>query len=371
MQDANRIWQFGRWIARRRPGSARLSWTGGEISLGVRDGRIHSAEGPDVGDLVDRLACEPTDETDLLAAARELGRRYRIPETQAMGAAKEILQRSLHDWLMDPDRELDLDDTAPDAVEGATISITHALVELVLADTSGEVAHRVLPDRNAVLQRSPAFLELYAPLRLSEEADLIVAGITGSATAGDIADGSNHNAEEVLRLEAALVATGILEAAEPELPAAELDWPSVDVDDDEIVVRRKLPVWLIAAVAGLLIVIVAVLALVLFGGNDDDRAAVEGSGDWGVVVEMGCEPQDLQRMLRKRNLERKALRTVKADPTNGDTCFRLIWGSFPSREAAEAAIDGVPPTLVEDGFEMHVIEVSGDEADPAALGGGE
>jgi hypothetical protein len=76
-------------------------------------------------------------------------------------------------------------------------------------------------------------------------------------------------------------------------------------------------------------------------------------------------------MLRKRNLERKALRTVKADPANGDTCFRLIWGSFPSREAAETAIDGVPPNLVEDGFEMHVIEVSGDEADPGALGGGE
>ncbi len=364
------MWQFGRWIARRQPGTARLSWTGGEISLGVRDGRIHTAAGLDVGELVDRLSCEPIDEADLLAAARELGRRYRIPETQAMGAAKEILQQSLHDWLMDPDRQLDLDDSAPEAADGATISITHALVELVLADTSGEIAHRVVPDRDAVLQRSPAFLELYAPLRLSEEADLIVAGITGSATAGDIADSSTHDAEEVLRLEAALVVTGILEAAEPELPTAELDWPSVG-DDDDVVIRRKVPVWLIAVVAGLLVVIVAVLALVLFGGGDDDRAAVEGSGDWGVVVEMGCEPRDLQRMLRKRNLERKALRTVKADPANGDTCFRLIWGSFPSREAAEAAIDGVPPNLVEDGFEMHVIEVSGDEADPGALGGGE
>jgi septal ring-binding cell division protein DamX len=78
---------------------------------------------------------------------------------------------------------------------------------------------------------------------------------------------------------------------------------------------------------------------------------------------MGCEPQDLQRMLKKRSTERKSLRTVKADPTNDDNCFRLVWGSFATRAEAEEAIDDVPPKLVEEGFQPHVVEVTEDESD--------
>ena len=128
---------------------------------------------------------------------------------------------------------------APPAADGATISMTHPLVELVLADTTGHVAERILPNRDAVLQRSASFLELYPPLRLSEEADLIVAGITGSVTVGDVAAGSAHDPEEVLRLEAALVATGILEASAPVIADDDLDWPSVDLDDDLIIMNRN------------------------------------------------------------------------------------------------------------------------------------
>ena len=88
-----------------------------------------------------------------------------------------------------------------------------------------------------------------------------------------------------------------------------------------------------------------------------------------MVVEMGCEPQDLQRMMKKRNIERKALRTVPTDPTNGDTCFRLVWGSFANRTAAEEAMSEVPNDLIEEGFEPHVIEVV--ESDSDGESGGE
>ncbi len=114
MQDPIQIWEFGRWIARRDPGSARLSWTGGEIVLGVRQGRIHSVEGLASEELAERLGCEGAGEDDLLAEARALGQNRGVPETQAMGAAKEILQGALHHWLMDPDREFSIDDERTD-----------------------------------------------------------------------------------------------------------------------------------------------------------------------------------------------------------------------------------------------------------------
>jgi hypothetical protein len=362
MQDPQLIWEFGRWIARRDPGTARLSWTGGEIALGVRQGRIHSALGLDPGELADRLACETTGESDLLAEARALASAHQIAETRAMGTAKEILQRAIHEWLMDPERRLDFEAEQPVVADGATISITHLLVELVLADTQRNVAESILPDRRVSLQRSSAFLELYAPLRLSEEADLIVAGLTATATVEDVAGTSNHDPEEVVRLMAALVATGVLEADEPEIPAQELDWPGTELDLDEPP-GKKIPVWMIAAAAAVLALVIILFGWTMLRGDDDPDAQVAaGSGDWGIVVEMGCEPQDLQRMMRKRNIERKSLRTVPIDSAAGDTCFRLVWGSFVNRSAAEEAMGEVPADLVEEGFEPHVIEVT--ELDP-------
>lgn len=358
MQDPQLIWEFGRWIARRNPGTARLTWTGGEVGLGVREGRIHSALGLDSAELADRLACETTGEADLLAEARALASKHDMAETRAVGTAKAMLQGAIHEWLMDPDRRLDLETEEPAVVDGATISITHLLVELVLADTQRNVAESILPDRRVSLQRSPAFLELYAPLRLSEEADLIVAGLTATATVEDVARTSSHDPEEVVRLMAALVATGVLEADEPEIPAQELDWPGTDFGTDESP-RRKIPVWMIgAAAAALALVIILVGWTMLRGGDDREELAVDGSGDWGIVVEMGCEPPDLQRMMRKRNIERKSLRTVPVESASGDTCFRLVWGSFVNRSAAEEAMSDVPADLIEEGFEPHVIEVT-------------
>jgi hypothetical protein len=365
MQDPQQIWDFGRWIARRETGSARLSWSGGEIVLGVSQGRINTVEGLDPEKLAARLGCVGAGEAELLAEARALSDQHDIPETRSMGTAKELLQRALHEWLLDPDRGFDIETEPPIEVGGATISITHALVELVLADTDRNVAGIILPDPEIALQRSGAFLELYAPLRLSEEADLIVAGITGSSTVGAVASGSPHRPEEVVRLVAALVATGVLDATQPVVPSQDLEWPGTDLDIEETA-RRRIPIWLIGAAVALLVIVIAVSAWVLLSGSDDvEPAAASDAGDWGVVVEMGCEPQDLQRMLRKRNLERKTLRTVRADPNDGDSCFRLVWGSFSTRQAAEQALGEVPSNLIEDGFQPHVIEVP--EGEPEAV----
>jgi hypothetical protein len=110
-------------------------------------------------------------------------------------------------------------------------------------------------------------------------------------------------------------------------------------------------------------VVIALWFVFVRGGGPSPPANVEASADWGVVVEMGCEPQDLQRVLRKRSQHPKNLRTVQADSGDGESCFRLVWGSFPSRESAEAAIEDVPSGLLEDGFHPHVVEVNEAAAD--------
>jgi hypothetical protein len=370
MSDPHEIWQFGTWIGRQEGGAARLAWADGELILRIHRGRIRFVEGIDPTELSNRLSCQPVGNRDLLEEARALSSAGQIAENYAMGAAKELLQRSLRHWLLDPNRELEIVEGEPDGVEGATISITHVLVELVLSDTSGETAAAVLPNDDVLLVRSPGFLDLYAPLRLSEEADLIVSKITGERTAGEVAENSNHGAGEVLRLLAGLVVTGILE---PETPLHISD----DVDllpADEIATgpRRRLPIsWIIGAAAFLFIVLAVILFTMTKSDGSDPTQEATGVGDltWSLVIDMGCEPQDLQRVLKKAQENPKAVRPVAADTGEGDTCWRLVWGRFSTRDAAEAATDGIPEDLLQQGFDPHPIELTGEELEPPASAG--
>ena len=369
MSDPHQIWQFGQWIGRQEGGAARLGWANGELILRIHQGRIRFVEGIDTAELSTRLSCQPAGKRDLLEEARAISNAGQIAENYAMGAAKELIQRSLRAWLLDPNRELEVVEGEPDGVEGATISITHTLVELVLSDTSGETATAILPNDDVLLVRSPGFLDLYAPLRLSEEADLIVSKITGERTAGEVADSSDHGSGEVLRLLSGLVVTGILE---PETPLHIGD----DVDllpAEEIATapKRRLPItWIVAAAAGLFIVLAVILFIMTRSGGSE---AVQGAGGedlaWALVIDMGCEPQDLQRVLKKARENPKVVRPVAADTGEGEPCWRLVWGRFSTREAAEAATDGIPEELRQQGFEPHPIELTGEELESSASAG--
>lgn len=371
MSDPHEIWELGRWIGRQEGGAARLAWAGGELILRIHRGRIRFVEGIDSSELSRRLSCQPVGKRDLLEEARVLAKGGQIAESYAMGAAKELIQKSLRSWLLDPNRELEVVEGEPDAVDGATISITHTLVELVLSDTSGETAAAILPNDDVLLVRSPGFLDLYAPLRLSEEADLIVSKISGERTAGEVAESSNHGVAEVLRLLAGLVITGILE---PETPLHISD----DVDllpAEEIAVgpKRRLPVSWILGAAAVLFVVLAVLLFVMTRSSDSEPAqGTIGAGDlvWSLVIDMGCEPQDLQRVLKKAQDNPKVVRPVAADVGSGEPCWRLVWGRFSTREAAEAATDGIPDELLQQGFEPHPIELTGEELEPPKSAGG-
>lgn len=375
MADPHEIWQLGQWIARQEGGAAQLRWADGELILRVHQGRIRFVEGIDTEALSRRLSCEPVGRGDLLEEARELAATGQIAETYAMGAAKEILQQHLRQWLVDPGRELEIVEGEPDPANGATISITHTLVELVLSDTTGATAAIILPDLNVFLSRSPGFLELYSPLRLSEEADLIVSKITGERTAHQVADRSEHPISEVSRLLAALVVTGILEPEPALVVETEVDLLPVEEYADSS--RRRIPVsWILGSAALLLILLLAIAWLVTRGGGDAAGGAVGDDGTsptgrhWALVVDMGCEPQDLQRVLKKADQHPDSVRPVAAESDGRDDCWQLVWGDFSSRDAAGSAAKDVPAALRREGFEPHPIEITGDEASLSAPPGG-
>lgn len=373
MHDPRLIWRLGRWIARRENGAARLVWSGGEVVLRIHRGRIHSVDGVDASQVASRLGIEPIGLRDLLEEARALARDRAIAETQAVGTAKEVLQEAIHSWLLDPDRELELVEGEPDEADGPTISVTHAIVELVLSDIERDVASAILPDRTVLLRRTASFLELYAPLRLSEEADLIVAKITGQRTADEIAERSPHGTGEVFRLLAALVATGMLEPIPVATAEPAEDFLSSTFEDDDLAPpRRRIPVAWVVAAAALLLALIAALAFWWTRQPDTTSASSATSADgthWGLVVDMGCEPEELQRMLKVRSRNPSSVVVIPTDTGEGEECWRLVWGQFESQADAEGASGAVPDGLARDGFVPHAVELPNSESgDPAATG---
>lgn len=359
MHDSDLIWRFGAWIARRESGAARLSWSQGELVLRIRQGRIQSAEGVDSTQISARLGCQGCGHRDVLGEARAIAVQRGVPETQAMGTAKEVLQDALRGWLKDPERELEIVEGQPDEAEGPTISITHALVELVLSDP-GSVARAVLPDRQLLLRRTGRFLDLYAPLRLSEEADLIVAKITGQRTVDEIASSSEHDPGEVERLLAALVATGMLEPAPMRRPVIAPDLAMETAEEvTETPTRRALPVKWIGVGVAVVAIALAIAALWLTREAPATPADADSTLSWGLVVDLGCEPEELQRVLRKARQHPSDLRPVATNPEAGEKCWRLVWGRFESQTAAEAAIPRIPQSFTEPGFKPHAVELSG------------
>jgi hypothetical protein len=148
--------------------------------------------------------------------------------------------------------------------------------------------------------------------------------------------------------------------------------PAEEVDEGE---RRRIPVLWILIAAVVLIGALAAIAWFMSRGEQPESApsaaAVE-SGDlnWSLVVDMGCDPQDLQRVLNKAQQNTENVRPVATESGEGEPCWRLVWGRFSSSEAAMAAAADIPSTIRQEGFEPHAIELSDEDWDsPGAPGG--
>ncbi len=356
MNDPQVTWRLGRWVARRASGTLTLTWSSGSMTLGVVTGKVVAAHGIDPTEVALELGFGPIGYTELLAEARAVARHEGSGETQAVGAAKTVLQRRLRTWIEDPQRALEIDDAEPEVGDGPTVSLAHALVELILADDDPAFPRHVLPDLGVLLRRSPSFLELYAPLRLSEEADLIVAKITGQRTAVEVASRSPQGQEEVIRLLAALVVTGMLEPVPVASSTEEVDLLERTPMLEEVT-RRRLPVrWILVAAVVLAVALALGTMFVLRGRSAPAPAA---AGQWTIVVDMGCDPQELRRVLQKANQYPKDLQAMRASLDDSDPCWRLVWGRFPSEDAALAAVGRLPAGYTRDGFTPHPILISG------------
>ncbi len=367
MSEAQLIWRLGRWIGQRHPGVARLQHTHGEFLLRVRDGRIVGAQGFDAA----AFGSELPPETDLLAAAHAHAAARNIPETEAVGIAKKLIQTELRSWYADPDRHLEIIDEVPQPCHGHSISMTHAFVELLLSDPDGALVARVLPDPDVLLRRADGFLELYVPLGLSEEADLIVAKITGQRTAAEIILRSPQPEDEVSRLLTALIATGMLEATPVPDPASVLDLktdldPSFPTESDEAPRRLSPALILLAAVV---LALAATAIWWFFIRAPHNTPPPTGSrGQWGIVIDLGCEPHEYRRLLEVAQRHGN-VQAIAVDESNEEAvgCWRLVWGSFPTSEGAQESISSIPDALIRDGFDPHLVEIP--SPDPGSNGG--
>jgi len=349
MSEAQLIWRFGRWVAGRPHGSVTLEWPGGHVVLRIAGGRIVGVEGLEVG-----AVSGAPESPDVLKEAVAAARRRGLSETDGVAIVKEAIEEALCAWLASPQRRLEIVDEAPAEWSGPTISLSHAIVEAILVRESDGLPEAILPDLRVMLRRTPGFLEQYASLQLNEEADLIAAKITGQRTAEQLVERSPYNREEVLRLLAALVAAGLLEPVPVATPDNELSDDLVlatSIMEEESNARR-FPLWWIAA-GVLAFLALAAGAIVLFHNSADAPAA--DSRTWGVVVDRGCEPQDLQRILSKAGRFPDTVRAERTDSGSNAPCWQLVWGSFPDKEKAEEAVGNAPRSLLHEGIEPVVI----------------
>lgn len=361
MGEARAILDFGRWVASRPAGSATLGWSDGVLVLDIRDGKIVGVSGPNPQVLTRTFGTNPPDGDDLIALAQAMAPQSGLSEIQAVGAVKSILLDSLQLWFMDPDRSFDVSDTIPESRSAHSISATHALVELVLSSPDDTIVHAILPDRNVLLTRTEGFLDLYAPLGLAEEADLIVAKITGQRTGAEIEAHSPHPKDEVARLLAALTATGMLTIRDPDPPSIGISLgpePEPTPSIEEHAPQRRLSPLILFVPA--LAVVAAAFAVwwFFFRAPADVDTKNPPSAHWGVVVDLGCEPHEYRRLMQVARLNDEVRPIAVEDvQDSSEDCWRLVWGDFSTAALAERAFPKVPAEVRRDGFELHAVEI--------------
>ncbi len=330
--------------------------------MDLNGGLIVGITGIDTSVLGRALTLEPRGEADLMAEALALAAANDIPESTVMGAAKVVLQDHLKTWFLDQDRKLELIDTQPIIQSENSISATHALVEMVLSDPDGATTDAILPGLDVLLRRADGFLDLYAPLGLAEDADLIVAKITGQRTAEEIVSRSPQHHDDVVKLLAALTAAGMLDAVHAAVPekvpilVADPE-PQAGLDREPII--RKLSPFLVLAIVVAIAAATVVTWWVVFREAPQPTPVETVAGHWAIAVDLGCEPHEYRRLLEvaRRHDNVRPIALTGDDATGDGTCWRLVWGDFSLESEAQSAIHSVPSGVLRDGFEPHVVEV--------------
>lgn len=343
MRRAAAATQLALWVGRKGRGSAHLRWSGHELVVFVAGLQVVGVQGDDGGRLEAAFGLTPKGEWFADAgAAVEAGL---VTQAEANAVVKRALADILGEFLRASDPTVSFDSRPLAEPQGLTISYPHLIMELVLASDGEDLVAAFLPDPSLAIRRLPDFAHRVGKLSLTDEAMAILAKVNDLRSAQDIADPSPHGRELALRLLAAAVGAGLVEAT-PRVADAVL---ATEIAEEELPPRRRWWLWLLIAAA--LIAVAAVLAVTQPWRSGSSAGA---GGPWGVAVDMGCQSTEMERLYRRQAQDRENYRLVKFQ--NGDQpCYRLVWGHFPDRESADRAARTLPEGVLTRGFGPHSV----------------
>jgi hypothetical protein len=347
MRRATAATQLALWVGRKGRGSVHLRWDQRELTLFINALQVVGVQGDDRDRLSAGLGL--TQGGEWFARAAEAVNAGQVSQAEANAVVKRVLAEVFRDFLLAPDGTVSFDSRALAEPQGLTISYPHLVMELVLSATGEELVGAFLPDPDLTLRRLPEFARRVGVLGLTEEAMAIFAKINDMRSAQEISDPSPHGRELALRLLAAAVGAGLVEAT-PRVTEMQLD--TTAAAEERSAGGGGWWKWLLA-----ILLLGALLVAALFWQPWKGSGSAAGvGGPWGVAVDMGCQSAEMERIYRRQSSNRDAYRLVKFQ--NGDLpCYRLVWGHFPSKEMAERASGKLPEGVLARGFVAHVVNV--------------
>jgi hypothetical protein len=338
--------QLALWVARKPKGTARLRWDGRELVLHFNNLQVVAVEGDDNDMLASAFGLTAGGEWFRQAQGAVAGGQ--VSQAEANAVVKRALADALRSFFLTPDGSVALEQETGFESGPLTISYPHLAVELVLGGEGEMLVPVFLPEPELVLRRQPEFLRRVGALGLTDEAMAILAKVNDARTAMEIAVPSPHGKETALRLLAAAAAAGLAEAA-PRPQEAQF----VPTAFEEPAPRRRRGVWgWIAA----FVLIAAAAAALYFTQPWKLRRASGPGGPWAIAVDGGCQPAELERLYRRQDKDPESFSVVPYGQGQ-EPCYRLVWGHFPTRQAADAAVQGMPQGVLTRGFAPHVVQV--------------
>lgn len=338
--------QLALWIGRKGQGTARLHWDDDELVLHIDTLQIVGVEGDD-GDML-ATAFGLTSGGEWFAEAHASVSAGQVSEGEANAVVKRVLATRLRSFFLAPDGEVSFHADLPEQSGDLTISFPHLLVEMVLSQGGEELVPVFVPDTDMILRRLPDFARRVGSLQLTDEAMAVLAKINDGRSAREIAEPSPHGEGMVLRLVAATVAAGLVETAQ-RISTVPLVAPR-PMEDVAAVPRRRWP-WLLL----ILFALAVIVALALTQPWARARTAGTG-GPWGVAVDGGCQPSEMERLYRQQDSNPQEYRVVPFG-VGDQHCYRLVWGHFPNEQAAQGAVANLPTGTLARGFAPHVVKV--------------
>lgn len=339
--------QLALWIGRKGRGRAQLAWGNVTLALYVDGLQIVAVEGDDDERLASAFGL--VQNREWFREAQAAVTAGQVSQGEAAAVVKRALAARLKEFFLAEDASVSFEPGLPGEVAQFTISYPHLIIEMMLGSSGEELAEVFLPDPELVLFRLPDFARRVGALGLTDEALAVFAKINDVRSAREIVEPSPHNRALVLRLLATAVGAGLVDAS-PRLTDVVLP-PASRPSEPEPRPRRRWLAWMaVLVVIGATAVVLAVLQ------PWERRPTPPQEGQWAIAVDGGCQPAEVERLYRRQDANRGSFRVVPFGEGSG-RCYRLVWGRFADRTAAEREMATLPEGVLTRGFVPHVVRV--------------